>query len=200
MLCRIAVLIAGLLLPAVLPAQEAACAEVDALARMASARSVAALTTWKSKAGDGYRAQVVFAYRLFELHPSDRSAALAVVELIPKNDEQHAVSATLTEGVCDARYSEDVAALSRLLDRLPHDLARAVLLQPDKLPEYVAYANKTVSIPHSDYVPRMEKVCRAKHREFVKAVEQLPPGEKKWFLENTFNPDGCHPLHFPEAD
>jgi hypothetical protein len=63
---------------------------------------------------------------------------------------------------------------------------------------YVSYANTSSGYPDSDYAVQMQGVCRAKHREFVKAVDQLPPADKKWFLSSTFNPDGCHALYFPE--
>ena len=59
----------------VLVAQQPNCQEVAAMARMAKAASGAQLTTWKQKAGVGYRARLVFSSRMFELHSDRRTAA-----------------------------------------------------------------------------------------------------------------------------
>jgi hypothetical protein len=77
-------------------------------------------------------------------------------------------------------------------------LARAVLLVPDKMQDYVTYAYISIQNPESDYAIQMQKVCRVKHLEFVSAVDKMPLDDKKWFVAKIFNPDGCHPLAFPE--
>ncbi len=183
----------------VLTAKEPNCTEFRALAGMASAKSTGALRAWSSQAGDGYRAKVVFAARLFELHPSDIRSASAVLGLIPRNDEQDIVWQSLIYGLdCDARTEREVHTLAVLEADLPRDLARAVLLVPDKMLAYISYANISVGDPHSDYAVQMQRVSRAKHREFANAVDRLTPDDKKWFLSGTFNPDGCRALHFTE--
>jgi hypothetical protein len=91
-------------------------------------------------------------------------------------------------------------SLGRVGDRLPRDLAQAVMLVPDRLPGYVAYAATSVHDPHSDYAVRMQTVCRAKHTEFLKAVEGLPTDQRSWFVNHVLNPDGCHVLALPEAE
>jgi hypothetical protein len=93
---------------------------------------------------------------------------------------------------------KEVMTLARLQVRFTSDLARAVLIVPNKMLAYVSYANASDAYPDSDYAVQMKRVCRAKHQEFVKAVDQLSPSDKKWFLSNTFDPNGCRVLHFPE--
>jgi hypothetical protein len=83
---------------------------------------------------------------------------------------------------------------------LPRDWAKAVLLAPDKLPEFVAYSIISVRDPHSDYAIQMEKVCRVKHSEFVNAVAKLPLEKQQQFLKYVFSLDGCHALALPEGD
>ena len=181
-----------------LPAQEPKCDEIVAMAGMARAGSSADLTNWKRKAGDSYRAQVVFASRNFELHPADQSAASAILELIPSNQESDSVWHELGESFCQAESVKDMTALGRLGDRLPRDLARAVLLVPGKMQDYVSYAQTSIGDPHSDYTVQMQKVCKARHKQFVDAVNNLSAKDKNWFVSKIFNLDGCHPLLFPE--
>jgi hypothetical protein len=185
---------------AVLSAQESNCAEIDAMVGMARAKSTPVLLTWNQKAGDSYRAKVVFAFRFFELHPTVPRAASAILDLIPQNEKQDYVWHSFGSGnLCpNESFKEEMVPLDAIQSRFPLDLSKAILLVPDKMLAYVSYANMSGGSPSSDYAVQMQRVCRAKHREFVKAVDQLPPDAKKWFLSSTFNPDGCHALHFPE--
>lgn len=190
---------AGLAYCMLLSATEPDCAEIHAMAKMANAKTAAILTAWERQDGDSYRAKVAFAFRFFELHPADLRAASAVLELIPQNEEQdfvwHSFGQVLS---CGSESEEDMKALGRLQVRLPRDLAEAVWLVPNKMLAYVAYADTSGGYPDSDYAVQMQRVCRSQHREFLKAVDQLSPDAKKWFLSNTFNPNGCHALHYPE--
>ncbi|MGD0901648.1 MAG: hypothetical protein ABR924_01780, partial [Terracidiphilus sp.] len=63
----VAVLTICLALCLMLPAQEQGCIETSALGKMAGATSVATLNARKEKAGDSYRAQVVYAARMMEI-------------------------------------------------------------------------------------------------------------------------------------
>jgi hypothetical protein len=175
------------------------------MVEMARATSTAMLTKWNRKAGDSYRAKVVFAFRVFELNPYDQHGAASILDLIPQNDEQSLIWYSFGDYLdCRAESNggseteKEVVTLARLEVRFTNDLARAVLIVPDKMLAYVSYANASDGYPDSDYAVQMKRVCRAKHLEFVKAVDQLSTDDKKWFLAHTFDPNGCRVLHFPE--
>lgn len=176
------------------------CNEVHAIALTSRASSLAELDKTKQSAGNSYRARMVFFARSFELQPGSRDAAVSLLNLLPQNDAQHTTLMTLGDSLCDGESVAEMKSLSRLGERLPRDLAKAVLLVPDKLPSYVGYASTSVGDPHSDYAVQMEAVCRAKHSEFVKAVEGLPTDQRDWFVKHILNPDGCHALALPEAE
>jgi hypothetical protein len=184
----------------VLFTQQPECGDVAAIANMARARTSGELTTGKEKAGNSYRAQVVFAARSSELRRHDKRAALALLDIIPQGDEQHLAWMTMGDSLCDSESVADMTSLGRLGERLSRDLAKAVLLVPAKLPDYVLYAPTSVQDPHSDYAVQMEAVCRAEHREFVKAVDGLPTDKREWFVNHVFNPDGCRAVALPEAE
>jgi hypothetical protein len=101
---------------------------------MARAKSYAGVAAEKQEAGDSYRAQVIFAARSFELRPVDKKAAVLLLGLIPQDDGQHTTWMTMGDSQCSAESLADMKSLGGLGERLPRDLARAVLLVPDKLP------------------------------------------------------------------
>jgi len=46
----------------------------------------------------------------------------------------------------------------------------------------------------------MQTVCRVKHAEFLKAVDELSSEKRNWFEGHILNPEGCHVLALPEAE
>jgi hypothetical protein len=198
----VVILAACLTLSAWAQSQESGCLDTSVMGRMARATSSAELKARKQKAGDSYRAQVIFAARMLEIDPGNKSAAESLLDLIPESsDDTHEAVWLELDELPDCRSGgvsmSDLKALDLLQYHLPRLLARAVLLVPNKMPEYVAFAFLGMS-PHNDFAVQTRKVCKAKHREFVKAVEQLSPRDKKWFVEAVFNPDGCRTIAFPE--
>lgn len=181
-------------------AQEPDCGAVAAAGRMARATAVAKINESKQKAGSGYRAQLVLASRVLELRPGDRQAAVQLLNLIPKNDAEQTIWMTLGDALCVGESFGDMRSLADIRDRFPRNLTRAVLLVPEKLPEYVAYGGASTLDPHSDYAVQMRVVCRAQHQAFLKAINSLPPTEKQRFVHYTFDPETCHAIRLPEAD
>ena len=182
-----------------LSAQKPACGEVNAMARMARAISSKDLANNKLIAGDSYRAQVIFAIKQLELYPQKRDAALLLLDLIPKDDQQHHLLMTLGDHLCVTEPYRDMKMFDQIWDRLPHEWSRAVLLVHDKIPEYVAYSLTSVQDPHSDYAIQMQKVCRAKHAEFIQAVAKLPREKKDQLMKYIFDPDACNALTLPQS-
>jgi hypothetical protein len=174
------------------------CTQVDAIARILRSDSLAALTKAKQNAGSTYRAEIVFAARSLELQPNDKSAAVRLLNLLPQDDTQHVTLMTLGDSLCDEESVAEMTSLSRIGERLSRDFAKAILLAPDMLPRYIAYASTSVGDPHSDYAVQMQPVCRARHSEFVKAVVGLPTEQRFWLVKHVFNPEKCRALALPE--
>ncbi|MEP6643397.1 MAG: hypothetical protein ABJA69_02785, partial [Acidobacteriaceae bacterium] len=130
----------------------------------------------------------------------EKRAALLLLNVIPKDDTQHAIWMTLGDSLCSSESVPDMKSLGQQGAKLPRDLAKAVVIVPDKLPSYVAYALTSVQDPHSDYAVQMQAVCRARHPELAKAVAGLPREKREWFLRHVFDPEGCHALALPEAE
>lgn len=181
-------------------AQPSSCNEIAVLAGMARAKSSTALAAKRRRARNDYRAQVVYATRSFQLRPQERHAAVLLLSLIPKKEAEHMALMTLGDSLCNGEPVIDMEALGRIRDKLPGELARAVLLVPAKLPDYISYAFTATQDTHSDYAVQMETVCKAKHSTFVKAVQELQADRREWFVKHILNPNGCHALALPEAE
>jgi hypothetical protein len=177
---------------------------------MARANSTISLAAEKKKVGEGYRGHLVYAARKLELSPRDKNSGLSLLNLMPRNGEQQLILTTLGTSMCDSESTRDMVSLGRLEERLPNDFASAVLLIPQKIPDYVTYGTVAVGDPHSDFVIHMKRVCRTYHRAFISAVNSLGEGNRdddnfatrssEWFRTKIFDPIGCRPLIFPEAE
>lgn len=176
------------------------CGEIAGVASMARAKSMRALAEASKRAGDGYRARLVFAYRSFHLHPGGKSEAEKLLALIPADDAQEEVVLTLGGSLCDQEPLADMETLGRVRDGFGRELAKAVLLAPSFLPSYVEYSTVAVLDPHSDYALQMKIVCRQAHADFVRAVKRFPERKRQLFAKQVMNPDSCKPLALPEAE
>lgn len=179
--------------------QDLRCSQIHSAADMARARSTAALSDEKKRAGAGYLVEIVAASRAFELHSTDKALASALLNLIPQSDSQQTIVMTLGDSLCDPEDVFDMEALARVRDALPRNLSVAVALVPRSMPAYVSYSLVATLDPHSDYAIQMERVCRGLRQEFTRAVHAMPPGKRKWFAEHVFDPQACRALALPES-
>lgn len=183
-------------------AEEPGCVAIGNMATMASAKTLAALTLSKQKAGNSYRAQLIFAARRLQLNASDKEAAAIFMALLPKTDlgprQRIWLDLVQLDSCAIGRVSINaLKRLSILQDHLPRLAAKAVILVPDKMSAYVAYG-LLATWPDSDYAVQMRGVCRARHKQFVEAVNGLDVDDKKFFLSKIFNPEGCRTIFYPE--
>jgi hypothetical protein len=167
---------------------------------MVRARSIAALGDEKKRAGEGYRVEVVFAFRAFELHPNDRTLAGALLRLIPQDDPQQTVLMTLGDSLCDSEDMADMKALARVRDGLPRMLTKAVALAPNGMSAYVSYSFVAVLDPHSDYAVQMQRVCRELRPELSRSVAALPVAKREWFTEHILDLQNCRAIELPESN
>lgn len=181
-------------------AQNLSCTQVAAISRMAESKSNATLATWRKKAGDSYAARLVYSFRSFELNSNDHSAASRLLSLVPPSKEEEPFWHALDGFLCKEEKVDEIKTLADLQARIPRNIARAVILVPEKMPDYVSYAYTSIQDPHSDYAVQMRSVCRGRHKAFIVAVNSLAPDDKLWFVKKIFNPNDCRPIAVPEAD
>jgi ABC-type cobalamin transport system ATPase subunit len=178
--------------------QDPQCKVIHAIAMMSKAQSSDILKDQKQKAGNGYWAQLVFASRMMEINPNDKSVANLLLNLIPKryDDPNQTYWLDLNRvDLCDSGLTlSDMKSLEKLQGHLPRELSKAVLLVPEKMFDYISYSEVLLGDPHSDYAEQMQAVCKVKHLEFLNAIDRLSAEKKSWFVGRILNPDGCHVL------
>jgi hypothetical protein len=157
------------------------------------------LNSLRRPAGNSYRAQLVFAFRALELQPTQLTAS-AVLEFLPKDDSHREEWYSLSGWICDEEQEQDVKSLAKLQARMSHDFAKAAILSPARMYQYVSYPVIIGLDPHDDYAEEMAAVCRKHHQEFSAAVNQLPEKDRAWFLRVVFEPSSCRALEHPEAE
>lgn len=181
-------------------AKNLSCSQVMAISNMASSKSSPSLTKWQKEAGDSYIAHLVYSFRAFELNSNDRQSAWRLLSLIPPGKEEEPFWHTLNGFLCEEESMDEIKILAELEARIPHDIARAVVLVPKKMLDYVSYAYTSIQDPHSDYAVQMRSVCRAQHEAFIGAVNSLAFADREWFVKKIFDPDTCRAIAVPEAD
>jgi uncharacterized membrane protein len=167
---------------------------------MARARSVQGLEQARAGASQGYRTDLIAAYRRFQLQPKSVLAAEQLLRLIPKSDREQVVVMTLGDALCTAESLSEMKTLARINDGFAYQIAKAVLIAPGYMQLYVAYSITAVSDPHSDYAVRMAAVCRKAPPAFSAALAQLSAGDRELIAQHVINPTTCVALALPEAD
>jgi hypothetical protein len=198
-LARWMLLVAGSCASCCLYSQQQDCGQVVATVRMARSTSIKALWNERQNAGQNYRAHIVFAIRMFELNPQLQSADL-LLDQLPADEEKRLVWMTLGDSLCNAESIADIKAMSKLGERSAHDLSRATLLRPARLSPYLSFVLWASQDPHSDAAIQAQKLCHADRYSFNRALDDLPPDKKRWFVEHVLRPESCHALSHPESD
>lgn len=186
---------------AVSQAREPGCAQISLRAQMASARTSAALDTLRKRDTPTFRNDLVFAARELELNPASKTAADRLLDLLPNEGDPNEAAwlGLVSYEDCPSGGFPNHAldALFRLEYHLPRELAKAVLLSPERMPTYVAHTELFLT-PESDFTIHMQTVCRKQHAAFLKAVDEFSPRDRKWFSTIAFNPETCHTIFYPE--
>ncbi len=180
-------------------AMEIECGDVIAMAKVAAARTEKVLESEAKRLGDSYLAHSVFAARHFELH-NDRRSATVLMGLLPANEEQQIAWGSLGESMCDRETTAEMKVLGGLGDRLARNIARAVILVPEKMISYVNFSLMTTSDPHSNYAIEMRRVCLHRQQELAAAVDTLEMDKKQWFRTHVMDLSTCQALSLPEAE
>jgi hypothetical protein len=134
------------------------------------------------------------------LQPGSKAAAVKLLGLVPKSDDEQTALMTVGDSLCDAESDTDMLVLSQVYEGMPKALALAVLVAPEFIPQYVKYALRAFQDAHSDYAERMRPVCQQAHRRFLSAVESLDESDRRTFRHYVMVPESCRVLAGSEAN
>ncbi len=189
--------------------QNSACEEIRVMGRMASATSLASLNAEKKKTPETYRVQLVYTARMLQIEPHNLNAARMMLDLIPSHDENNPDNPEAKNAIwwdlldmanckSGAIYKSDLMPTFRIQERLFHELAKAVLLVPDRMFDYVSFASDATNDISNDYEVQMRTVCLARHNQFVAAVDKLQPDDKQRFVTSLLDPKDCRVIRIGE--
>jgi len=181
-------------------AQEVDCASNGVDVRMASAKSERSLKSANKQAGNTYRSRLVFAFKEFQFHSTSKAHANALLDLIPASATQHQTVVTLADAVCNGESLQDMEKLAKISEGFASALSKAVMLAPEHIDNYVAYALVATGDPHSDYAERMQRVCHHWHSRFLSAVSHLSSADRQQFEKHVMKSQSCTALAVPELE
>jgi hypothetical protein len=194
------VIVAALLLArASVQAQEAIpCSQVGALVKMAQSRTLVALNRARLEASLDYRAQLVFASMQFKIAPN-RQSAMALLKVIPR-DEESMIPWSLEDSLCEEEAVAEMKTLAGIANVLSRQFARAVILVPEFMPQYLHYVMNSVGIAESDGSVQMRRVCLLRKARLRKEMDALSKKEKRWFEKRVMDMERCKPLSLGEVE
>jgi len=146
-----------------------------------------------------YLIQLVRAAHSFETTQKSKNRALALLDKLPKSEEQFVGWISLGDLLCDGEAVADMKVLGRLGDRLPRLVVRAVIEIPLRLPEVLRFALIARRDPHSDYAVQLQRLCKLQKRAFLAARESLTNTERGDFDFAVFDVRSCRAKALPEA-
>lgn len=171
------------------------------LVEMADCKSVSCLLKQRTKLPSGERmTDLVFFSREMGLRPS-AEAAEGLLQAIPASIAEETMFTnfpTWHDGATETEH--DLASLGRIYNRWPHLVAKAALLRPDLMTNYVRYLRLAPNDIHGDFTGNAEIVCRKKHAAFVGAFERLSESDRVFIKKYVFDPTSCKAIFLSEAE
>ena len=175
------------------------CDNVQNAISIIHARSLRQIAQVKSVSGSDYRVDLVRAFRVFDLQRS-RVNADGIFRLLPKNDKEYEVWMTMGDSLCESEDIVDMATLDNFSLRFSRLLAKAVVESPGNISDYIKFIILSSQDVSNNFGKDVDLVCKARHRLFVGAVNDLQKHEARWFSTHVINVNSCQLLSLPEAE
>ncbi len=128
--------------------------------------------------------ELVFFSQWLTFSPKSTAAAHGLLQTIPANQKEAENLMVLSDAPEKISAStSDLLALGNIHDRWPQLVARAVLLSPKDMTNYVAYLPLATLDMHSDFTGNATRVCNKLPKEFRSAMQVYPTKTKHTFIE-----------------
>ena len=145
--------------------------------------------------------ELVFFSRWLMLSPKSTVAAHGLLQTIPVNQKEAENLMILSDPPEKISAStSDLLALGNIHDRWPQLVARAVLLSPSDMTNYVTYLPLAAIDMHSDFTGKATRVCNKLPKEFRSAIAGLSKEDRAYVRRKVFDPDRCEAIFVGEAE
>ena len=145
--------------------------------------------------------EFVFFSRWLMLSPKSTVAAHGLLQTIPATQKEAEDLMLLSDPPEKISASiSDLLALGNIHDRWPQLAARAVLLSPKGMTNYVAYLPLAAIDMHSDFTGNATRVCSKLPKEFRSAIAGLSEEDRAYVRRKVLDPDSCEAIFVGEAE
>lgn len=166
------------------------CAEVHDAVRVVHAESIRQIEQIAHESRSSYRLNVLRAFRRFELR-KDAADADEILRLLPKDDRQYEIWMTLGDSLCMGESVDDMATLDDFSSRFSRLLADAVVERPRMIGDYIDFVIAHKQDAGNDFGGDVDKVCQARHREFIDAVAGFSKSRIEWISKHIVSIESC---------
>lgn len=171
------------------------------LVAMAECKTLSCLTEQRARRPkDDTIADIVFFSRQTVIHPSKDSAA-GLLQSTPVDEDTQMTFTNFTswqDGMTESTHDMDV--LGKVYFDWPKLVAKAALMRPEMMSNYVQFLRLAANDIHSDFTGNAEHVCRTQRAAFNKAFRALPEKDQEFIRRVVFQPDTCTAVFRSEAD
>jgi hypothetical protein len=143
-------------------------------------------------------ARVAYYSSLLALQPESKPAACGLLRNMPRTGSDNALLAFLATSLYPGESVAEIKATGPASWNFSRNLAHALKLCPQYLPEFIQYGTIALS-PTSSYPNWAGRVCRSNPKRFLKAYRTLSAKDQRYITKYVIHPNGCKQIAFPEV-
>lgn len=165
------------------------CLQEHQAAKILLSRDVAELDRDREALPPSFIFYLMHAYRRFQLEGSVGSAGL-LLQALPQTKVEYTATYEIDAGDCAIAPGES-RALDAAYDGMELIAAKALLLSPANMDQYVRFGIFATQDVHSRFGALTVPVCRAYPRAFKRSVMRMPSKDRSWFTTHIFDAWHC---------
>lgn len=142
--------------------------------------------------------RVAYYSKLLALQPDSKPAACALLQSIPRTREEEADIELLNTILYPGESDAEIDATGRAASNFSRNLAHALKLCPQYLPQFIQYGAIALS-PTSSYLNWAARVCRSNPKRFLQALRTLSVKDQQYIAKYVIHPEGCKQIAYPEV-
>lgn len=153
---------------------------------------------YASNSKHGIVARIAYYSKLLALQPESKSAACGLLRSIPRTQQQSNDLGILEANMYPGESDSDIRAAGEAYWNFSRNLAHALKLCPQYLPQFIRYGTLAIS-PTNSYPNWAARVCRSNPKRFLQAFRTLSAKDQEYIADVVIRPKDCKQIAFPEV-
>ncbi len=141
-------------------------------------------------------ARVGYYSKLLALQPDSKPAACGLLRSIPRTEDEDIEQ--LNTSLYPGESYAEIVATGRAFRKFNRNLAHALKLCPQYLPQFIKYGTIALS-PTNSYPNWAARVCRSNPKRFLQAFRTLSAKDQEYIADVVIRPKDCKQIAFPEV-